>query len=179
MISFHSHQLGSVHNLCDLSSTAETSKADQTSYSLSLTGNTTPLVWWTNESLLRLSHFLVLCLPPLNLLLGYLSFWFIFFDLFLLSLSLTIHLFCLVSFDVRVGLLESSHTSSSSRLRSEFFSPTGKTDRWANGTGLPLPWTADYPSESSLVCQPPLTSPVEVHCRVNACLLRALWGNTF
>ncbi|XP_077060941.1 LIM and calponin homology domains-containing protein 1a isoform X5 [Siphateles boraxobius] len=30
-------QLGSVHNSCDLSSTAETSKADQTSYSLSLT----------------------------------------------------------------------------------------------------------------------------------------------
>ncbi|XP_067297939.1 LIM and calponin homology domains-containing protein 1a isoform X2 [Pseudorasbora parva] len=34
---FCTEQLGSVHNSCDLSSTAETSKADQTSYSLSMT----------------------------------------------------------------------------------------------------------------------------------------------
>lgn len=135
-------------------------------------------MWWTNESLLQLSHFLVLHLPPLNLLLVYLSFWFIFFDLLLL---LFVSFIDYPSFPAGIiwcacGLLGSS---SSSRLRWEFFAPTGKTNRWTNRTGLPSPRTADNPSASSLVCQPPLTSPVEVHYTVKACLLRALWGNTF
>ncbi len=40
---FRSPQLDSVHSSCDVSSSAESSKAEQTSHSLSMTGNTTPL----------------------------------------------------------------------------------------------------------------------------------------
>lgn len=118
-------------------------------------------------------------LPPLNPLLGYLSFWFTFSTL--LSCFLSLSLITLLSFGVLVGLLESSHSSNSSRLRWEFFAPTGKSDRWTNRTEHPSPWAADDASAhrwSSLVCQPPLTSPVEMHCTVNACPLRALWGTT-
>ncbi len=39
---FISPQLDSVHSSFDASSTAESSKAEQTSHSLSMTGNTTP-----------------------------------------------------------------------------------------------------------------------------------------
>lgn len=44
MIYFHSRQPDTVQNTCDLSSTAESCKADQTSYSISSTGNTASLV---------------------------------------------------------------------------------------------------------------------------------------